>query len=164
MAEYQPLRLQARDTEDLAVISAILQDAVVSCADMGYVVEDRRFVLVVNRFIWESCQDQRVLCGVRFEHVQRVQYRDLDIDQRDRALEILAVQDDAVQAGCILIHFSGGGCIRLEIGEMLCLLEDRAAPRRACGRPAHKLETDGRPADAVDLGNFTAQKGACNGA
>ena len=137
MTQKPPLRLQARDAEDLAVISAVMQDAVVSVAEMGFVATESRFAMVVNRFMWESDCDQRVLCGVRFEGVQRVQFRDIDVQKPDLALEILAIQPG--DENQIMIYFAGGGCLRLEASALLCLVEDRAVPRPACGRPAHDL-------------------------
>ena len=53
------LKLLALDTEDLEVISAHVQDAVVRVADMGYARGDRRFALLMNRFDWESGQGRR---------------------------------------------------------------------------------------------------------
>ena len=48
------LRLRAEDDEDLAVISACLQDALVSVRDLAYDRDARTFVLVANRFRWEG--------------------------------------------------------------------------------------------------------------
>jgi len=48
------LRLLARDEEDLAVISAILQDALIPVSEMAYLPDERRFALVANRFRWEA--------------------------------------------------------------------------------------------------------------
>ena len=49
-----PLKLRAEDEEDLAVVSTILQDALVPVAEMAYLPEEKRFVLVANRFKWEA--------------------------------------------------------------------------------------------------------------
>lgn len=137
---WAPIRLKAYDADDLAVLSAVLQDAVVSVADLGYVSEDQRFVMVVNRFLWEVPDNYRVLCGVRFEGIGRAQFRGIDLDRPDAVLEILAVKYDE---GALRIFFAGGGGIRLECASILCLIEDRATPRRACGRPCHTLDEKG---------------------
>ena len=65
------LRLRAEDGQDLAVISACLQDALVAVRDLAFVPEDQKFLLVANRFRWESGvasssdepSHQRTLCG-----------------------------------------------------------------------------------------------------
>jgi hypothetical protein len=48
------LKLRAEDRDDLAVISACLQDALVAVGDIAYVPEERSFVFVANRFRWEG--------------------------------------------------------------------------------------------------------------
>ncbi|MBV5335567.1 DUF2948 family protein, partial [bacterium] len=52
----KPIKLRAEDEEDLAVISACLQDAILPVAEMCFERAARRFVLVANRFKWE-CAD-----------------------------------------------------------------------------------------------------------
>ena len=49
----QPLKLRARDREDFAVVSAVLQDALVPVVDMAWLPQESRFALVANRFRWE---------------------------------------------------------------------------------------------------------------
>ena len=50
----EPLKLIALDEEDLAVVSSLLQDAVLRVADMTYVPAQKRFAAVLNRFEWEK--------------------------------------------------------------------------------------------------------------
>src|SRR5438270_7952120 len=79
------LRLRAEDADDLAVISACLQDALVSVRDLAYDRDARCFMLVANRFRWEDCGGsgrpeqgapfERTLCGVVFEAIDGVAYR-----------------------------------------------------------------------------------------
>jgi len=72
------LRLKGEDEEDLAVISAVLQDAFVSVADMVFQPEERRFVLVANRFRHEDDAKappesrERVMTGLRIDGVTGV--------------------------------------------------------------------------------------------
>src|SRR5215813_15441067 len=76
------LKLRAEDAEDLAIISACLQDALVPVRDLAFVPEDREFLLVANRFRWEGGLQpapgeagyQRILCGVTFREVMAVTY------------------------------------------------------------------------------------------
>src|SRR5207237_2284427 len=77
-----PLKLRAEDAEDLAVISACLQDALVTVRDLAYVPQERSFLLVANRFRWEiglrpalgEAAYERVLCGITFSEVAAVSY------------------------------------------------------------------------------------------
>ena len=48
------LKLAALDEDDLSVISAHLQDAVVRIGDIRYLPGEQRFVLVANRFDWQG--------------------------------------------------------------------------------------------------------------
>ena len=47
------LKIIARDAEDLAVVSACLQDALIPLNEMRYLPQERRFIMVANRFRWE---------------------------------------------------------------------------------------------------------------
>jgi hypothetical protein len=49
----KPLKLRAYDREDFAVVSAVLQDALVPVIEMAWLAEEQRFALVANRFRWE---------------------------------------------------------------------------------------------------------------
>ena len=49
----KPLKLRAYDREDFAVVSAVLQDALVPVIDMAWLAEEQRFACVANRFRWE---------------------------------------------------------------------------------------------------------------
>ena len=51
------LKLRAHDAEDLAVVSALLQDAIVPAKEMTFLADERRFVMVANRFMWERQPD-----------------------------------------------------------------------------------------------------------
>src|ERR1700739_345831 len=76
------LKLRAEDADDLAVISACLQDALVAVRDLAFVPQDQTFVLVANRFSWERALRpargesgyQRTLCGVTFCAVAGASY------------------------------------------------------------------------------------------
>jgi hypothetical protein len=46
------LKLRAEDADDLAVLSACLQDALVPVRDLAYVADQKIFVFVANRFRW----------------------------------------------------------------------------------------------------------------
>src|ERR1700675_4394679 len=94
------LRLRAEDAEDLAVISACLQDALVSVRDLAYDRDARIFVLVANRFRWEGGAKgegaarpfERTLCGVAVEEIDGVVYRGFHRSEEDRILSLLAVR------------------------------------------------------------------------
>ncbi len=95
-----PLRLRAEDEEDLAVISACLQDALVAVGDLAYDPGARVFLLVANRFRWEDCRPgirdcgpfERTLCAVTFDNVTAAAYRGFQRGEKDRILCLLAIR------------------------------------------------------------------------
>lgn len=139
------LKLRAEDVEDLAVISACLQDALVSVRDLAYVPEDRTFLLVANRFRWESGPPpdtgelgyQRTLCGISFGEVAAVSYSGFRRSDDALILSLLAIR---VDGGAILLEFSGGATIRLEIGRILCHATDIGEPWPTQWQPRHDLD------------------------
>jgi hypothetical protein len=94
------LRLRAEDAEDLAVISACLQDALVSVRDLAYDQGARNFMLVANRFRWEggaagegaNTPFERTLCGVIFDEIDGVAYRGFHRSEEDRILALLSIR------------------------------------------------------------------------
>ena len=68
----EPLKLIALDAEDLAVVSAHLQDAVVRKGDIAWLPAEQRFALALRRFDWEGAergQKRRRLAALHFERV-----------------------------------------------------------------------------------------------
>ncbi len=59
MERPRPLKLRARDLDDMRVIAAMLQDAVVRPAEMAYLAREKRFVMVLSRFRWEDPEFER---------------------------------------------------------------------------------------------------------
>jgi hypothetical protein len=142
------LRLRAEDREDLAVISACLQDALVAVADLAYDAERRNFLLVANRFRWE-CQPspdsgggvefERILCGLSFEGVESVAYRGFRRTEHDRILSLLAIGSDETGTA-IDLAFAGGVTIRLAAAAIRCRLRDFGEPWPTNWQPDHPLE------------------------
>ena len=140
------LKLLALDSEDLQVISAHVQDAVVRVGDMGYARADRRFALLMNRFDWESADARgrglRKRAGLHFDCVTHVAIAGFDPNARDGVLELLAVTfaitDDP--AGTVELSFAGGGTVQLTAECLEARLADLRATWAAAANPAHALE------------------------
>ena len=125
MAGEALLRLRAEDADDLAVISAVMQDALVSVKDLTYDRAMRRFMLVANRFRWEVRPDgkshdanatafERTLCAISFGAVDGASYRGFRRRDDERILSLLAIRPGA-KPGTIDLEFSGGATLRLGI-------------------------------------------------
>ena len=138
------LRLVALDADDLSVVSAHLQDAVVRVGDITYLPGERRFALVARRFDWEAPdgEPRRRLTGLHFDRVECVRCRGVDRSNPDALLNLLAVtfeETDAPSGRATLIFAEGAIQIGLECLEMqMC---DLGPVWGAESRPAHDVET-----------------------
>jgi hypothetical protein len=137
------LRLRAEDDEDIAVFSAVLQDALVSVADIAFLPDEQRFLLVANRFRWERnvrserTDFERIHTGFRADAVIAVKYRGFRRRDPDRLLELLAI---TAQDGTITLEFAGDASVRLEVDRILCHLEDIGEPWPTRWRPDHPVD------------------------
>lgn len=143
-----PLKLRAEDVEDLGVLSACLQDALVHVGEMAFLPRRRRFVMACNRFKWEEAasdgQYRRVRCGVHFDGVMAVRNRGFDPGRQGQLLELLAVRGEPGEDGAatIALEFAGGAAVRLEVECIDCTLSDMDAPWQALARPGHGPDED----------------------
>jgi hypothetical protein len=139
------LKLRAEDADDLAVISACLQDSLVPVRDLAYDAEAGTFLLVANRFRWEdglrrAAEEggfRRTLCGVTFGNVVSVSYSGFFRSEDGRILSLLAIRPED---GVIRLEFSDGAAIRLEIRCIRCHVRDLGEPWPTPWRPQHELD------------------------
>lgn len=138
----EPLKLACFDSDDLAVVSAHLQDAIVRVGDLLYLPERTRFGLLSRRFDWEAGEPRRRLTGLYFEHVIRVRTRGIDRARPDDVLNLLAVTFAAADApsGTATLVFAGGASIQLDVECVEACMNDLGPIWAAPRRPAHDLE------------------------
>lgn len=136
----EPLKLIALDTDDLSVISAHLQDAVLKRGDIAWLPGEKRFALALRRFDWEGAaqgQKRRRLSALHFERVTAA--RSTKIAAGDAVLSLLAVtfagSDDP--AGQVTLHFSDGAAIRLDVECIEAQMKDLGPIWEAVATPAH---------------------------
>ena len=130
----RPLNVWAEDVEDLAVFSAMLQDAVVRVGDLAFLPRTRRFAGLFTRFCWEhdtlpglgwEAGFARVRSGLHFETVRRAQSRLLQQDRPDIVLSLLTMMAEPSETGvAITLIFAGGPEIRLEADGIEAHLRD----------------------------------------
>ena len=142
----EPLRLLAEDAEDLAIISAALQDSILRPADIVWERPARRLTVELSRFCWE-CGGSRVRAAMQFGDVLAVKSRGLP-RLPDAALELLAIDFEAVEApgGRITLIFAGGGDLRIDVECLDAVVVDlsdrwpaRIAPTHLDDLPAGSL-------------------------
>jgi hypothetical protein len=142
-AEAKPIRLIAEDARDLEVVSAMLQDALTSLAEMRFEPSKRRFVAMLNRYARERGEGVRVRSALRVEGVLAA--RTAGIDQADKRglLPLLALTAEPGEEGAcrITLEFAGGGSIRLEAECVDAALSDVGPSWRTPRRPRHPVDS-----------------------
>jgi len=141
------LKLVALDTDDLAVVSAHLQDAVVSVGDVLWRPGEKRLVIGAARFDWEGALDdapqfQRRRTALRFERVNSLKCRNVNCGDKQAVLNLLAVEFDENDppAGAVTLTFSGGAALRLEVECLECELVDLGPTWATTCCPSHADE------------------------
>ena len=141
MTVMELLKLVAFDQEDLAVLSAHLQDAIVKTGDLTFLADQHRFVLVMRRFEWEAPADEkrRRLSGLHFERVLRVRTRNIEREQADEALDLLAVSFEPGEApsGQVTLVFAGDKAVQLDVECIEAQMKDLGPVWAAGERPSH---------------------------
>jgi Protein of unknown function (DUF2948) len=151
------LKFVVLDEEDLEVVSAHVQDAVVKTADVLWRPQEKRVVVALNRFDWEGVQNgepeyHRRRSALRFERVLTCKCREIDPAGKDAVLNLLAVEFTETDApsGVVTLTFSGGKALRLEVECLEGELADLGPAWTACGCPAHAvIEAEARPEAAA---------------
>jgi hypothetical protein len=145
MDSCEELKLVALDRDDIEVVSAHVQDALVKVADIFWKPHDHRFVMAMNRFDWMAAVEakpdskadyRRCRTALRFERVNSCKCRNIDCTKKDARLNLLAVEfaETDAPAGTVSLIFSGGGVIRLEVECLEAELADlgEVAPVALC--------------------------------
>lgn len=147
------LKLIALDKDDLDVISAHLQDAVLKVGDMAYLPKEKRLALVLNRFDWEKAhtggngrrvERQRRQTALRFERVMKARLTGIRLEAKRDVLELLAIRFEAAEepAGLVTLVFAGGAAIQLEVECIEAELKDLGPAWHTRSQPTHPSGDD----------------------
>ena len=142
------LKLVALDKDDMEVVSAHVQDALVKVGDLFWKPHEHRFVLAMNRFDWISAAAakpdskadyRRCRTALRFERVLACKTRDLNPTDKNARLNLLAVEftETDAPAGSVTLTFSGGAVIRLDVECLEAELADLGEVTTAALCPDH---------------------------
>lgn len=141
------LHLGFTDADDLAIVSALVQDAVVKTADLIYLGTARRFALVANRFCWEAEGMEagdggyRRRVGLHFDTVRKVRMRGIDRNAVEQVLNLLAIEaEEREDAVSIDLVFAGDALIRLEAETIDGGMKDLTEPWPTPRAPNHDVE------------------------
>jgi hypothetical protein len=125
------LKLIALDADDLAVISAHVQEARVQTSDIIWRQDEKRLVIGMNRLDWEQTlsgetASRRLIAALRFDRVLACKSRHIDLAAPETALELVGIEFHPAEppGGSALLHFSHGGALRLDLECLECELTD----------------------------------------
>ena len=145
--EKNNLKLIGKNQEDLKVISAYLQDSIVTVKDMVFLRHNRIFVMIVNRFMWEDIEkgvfrkNKRTRCALRFGEVIEVKSKNINQKKRNKILECLAIKcslfnDENYE---IEIFFAGDSLITIMSETIDVVVHDLGKPWNVKYVPLHKI-------------------------
>jgi hypothetical protein len=127
------LTLVGQTAGDLPTLSALLQDATLRAADIGFDRKARRLVILVNRFRWEAATRSRVRTALRLETVTAVQRQNWPIAP-DAVLDLLSLSQDG---DWLVLTFAAGTALRARAEVIEVVLEDLSAPWETGREPQH---------------------------
>lgn len=124
-------KLIALDEDDLAVISAHVQDAKVHVADIIWRQSDKRLVIGMRRpdcdqIVSQGACTHRLISALRFERVLACKARNLMLEESDSTLDLLGLEFHPSQApgGSVLLMFAERRALRLDVECIECELAD----------------------------------------
>jgi hypothetical protein len=134
--EKYKINLIGNNQEDLRVISAYLQDSIVTVKDIVFLKQNRTFVMIVNRFMWEdtekidSKKNKRIRCAVKFEEVTKVESININQKNKNKPMECLAMECSTSndQTYKTMIFFAGNGIITVISETIEVVLQDLGKP------------------------------------
>ena len=102
MDERVNLKLLGKNQEDLKIISAYLQDSIIIVQDIVFLKQNKTFIMIVNRFMWEDVekevfrQNKRIRCAVKFEEVIKVDSKNINQKNKNKPFECLAIKCSSI--------------------------------------------------------------------
>ena len=145
--DFKNLKLIANSDEDLRVISAHLQDAIVYTSDIVNLKKNRIFLMQLNRFMWEDVEkgvirkNKRIRTILKFENVISVLSKGINQKKKSRFLDFLAMESSSLSDETyeIRLIFSGDAIIRVNTEVIDLTLDDQGSPWESKTKPKHKF-------------------------
>ena len=145
--EKNNLELIGKNREDLEVISAYIQDSIVAVKDMVFLGQNRIFIMMINRFMWEDVgkgtfrQNKRIRCAIKFEEVLKAQSKEINQKSKNKFLECLAIECKEIPNNNyeIKIFFSGGNIITLISEAIEVVMHDLGKAWNVKHIPKHEI-------------------------
>ena len=141
------IKLIGRNQEDLEVLSAYLQDSIIKVKDIVFLKQNRTFIMIVNRFMWEDVEKsalrkkKRIKCAVKFEEVIKVESKNFNQKNKKKPMEFLAMKCSTSldQTYKTMIFFAGSSIITVITEAIEVVLQDLGNPWSTKYIPTHKI-------------------------
>jgi hypothetical protein len=141
------LKLIGKNIEDLKTISAYSQDSIVKIKDIVYLKENKIFIVMLNRFMWEDLEKgvfrnyKRIKSVLKFNFVENVLAKNIKQQQKNRNLELLAIRSNYNQNNLYdtSLIFSGNNIILLKSEEIDVMLDDQKYFWEVKHSPKHRI-------------------------
>jgi len=141
------LKLIAKTEEDLKVISAHLQDAIVLISDIASLEKNKIFLIQLNRFMWEDVEkgvfrkNKRIRTFLKFENIIRVLSKNVNQNDKNRFLDFLAIESKLMpdKSYEIDLIFSGNSLIKIFVEVIEATLDDQGDAWESKTKPKHKF-------------------------
>ena len=141
------LKLIGKNQEDLKIISAYTQDSIVAVKDMVFLQQNRIFLMLINRFMWEDVekgvrrQNRRIRSAIKFEEVLKVKSKEINQKSKNKLLECLAIKCSEISNNNyeIKIFFAGDSIITLISEAVEVVMHDLGKAWNVKRIPKHKI-------------------------
>ena len=145
--EVKNLKLLATSDEDLRVIAAHLQDAIVSVQDIANLKKNRIFLIQLNRFMWEDVEkgvfrkNKRIRTVLKFDNVISVLSKNINIKNNKNFLDFLTIESNLLpdKSYEIKLIFSGDSVIKINMEVIDVSLDDQGSPWESKTQPKHNF-------------------------
>ena len=141
------LKLIGKNIEDLKTISAYTQDSIVKIKDIVYLKENKIFIVMLSRFMWEDLEKgvfrnyKRIKSVLKFNFIENVLAKNINQQQKNRNLELLAIKSNYTQNNLYdtSLIFSGNNIILLKSEEIDVMLDDQEYFWEVKHSPKHRI-------------------------
>ncbi len=141
------LKLIARTEEDLRVVSAHLQDAILNTSDVARLKKNKIFLLQLNRFMWEDVEkgvfrnNKRIRTVLKFENVLNVHSKNIEQNKKDMFLDFLAIETNKMPDNNyeMKIIFAGDSIIKVITEVIEVSLDDQGDAWETKNKPKHQV-------------------------
>ena len=145
--ETKNLKLIARSEEDLRVVSAHLQDAIVNVSDIANLKKNKIFLMQMNRFMWEDVEkgvfrkNKRIRTVLKFENVVKVHSKNINQLKKDQFLDFLTIETIQMPDNNyeMKLVFAGDSIIKVISEVIEVTLDDQGDSWDTKNMPKHKV-------------------------